>query len=191
MKRYQIIVVCLLCTTVGWTQSPWNIDFRPSLSFPTSKFEGNELRPGFGADLKVMYRVMPHLKMVGGWGFQSFDSKESEDTTGQTEIRESAFVFGFELRLPVSDNSLQYFLYAGGLTGQIALENLAINLDTRSDYDIGWEVGVGIQYYVDSNWSFKPQLRYKELPGTFTVAGSSFSSALNYLSVSISISYRI
>jgi len=190
MKRFIFLVAFLLSSIYGWSQSPWNVDFRPTLSFSTSNFDGRELRPGFGADLKLMYRIMPHLKAVGGWGFQSFDSKMEEDT-GQIELRENSFFFGFELRLPINTESLSYLLYAGGVAGQINFEDRISGLDTRSDYQLGWELGGGVEYHLDERWSFKPQLRYRLLPGTFESGNVAFEESLRYLAFSVSISYQL
>ena len=133
---------------------------------------------------------MPHLKAVGGWGFQSFDSKVDE-SSDQIELRENSFLFGFELRLPYGGERLSYLIYAGGIAGQLSIENKVLALDTRSDYQLGWELGLGAQYQLDENWALKPQLRYRELTGSFALGANTFEEALRYLSLSISVSYAL
>jgi opacity protein-like surface antigen len=82
-------------------------------------------------------------------------------------------------------------LYAGGVAGQISVEDRVSGLDTRSDYQLGWELGGGAEYDLDERWSLKPQLRYRLLPGSFESGNVSFEESLRYLAISVSISYQL
>jgi opacity protein-like surface antigen len=185
--KYTFICVLLLAVaTTSEAQSRFSAEFRPGFNFPVSDLDEENLGLGFGFEVKAAYKIMPHLKGYGGWGWNSFktDSKQMND---ELELTENSFTFGLELRLPVTDPPITYFIYGGGVWGQLKIEDMGNTINASSDYGLGWQLGGGVEFTLTDYWSLKPDVRYRSLSREFMIMNIPSEVDMNYFAVGLGI----
>ena len=187
--KLKLLLVCLILFPLGRTslaQSKFSAEFRPGFNIPTVDLSGEDLGLGFGFEVKTAYKVMPHLKAFGGWGWNSFKT-DSEDMNDELELTESSFTFGTELRLPVSDPPLTYFVYGGGVLGQLKIEDMSNTINESSDYGLGWQLGGGVEFTLTDYWSLKPDIRYRSLSRELIIMNIPVEVDINYFAVGLGV----
>ena len=185
----KLLLVCLTFFTtemISVAQSRFSAEFRPGFNIPTAELGEEELGLGFGFEVKTAYRIMPHLKAYGGWGWNSFKT-DSEEMIDDLELTESSFTFGFELQLPVADPPVTYFVYGGGVLGQLKIEDMGNTINTSSEYGLGWQLGGGVEFKLTDYWSLKPDARYRSLSRDFMIATIPLEVDMNYFAVGLGV----
>lgn len=183
-------IACVLIVLIGSisvsAQERWSAEFRPGINFPTTDLGMANLETGFGFELVVAYKLMPHLKASAGWGWNEFKT-EAMDSRPQIVLGESGYTFGFELTLPVSKSPLTYYLYGGGLFEHLELENKTTGSKDDTDFGLGWQLGGGVNYEFAPNWSVRPDLRFRSLSRDNELAGLPGTIDLRYISFGIGL----
>jgi opacity protein-like surface antigen len=180
------IAIFLLMMHTMNAQGMWSGEFRPGFNIPVSDLGEEDLALGFGFEAKIAYKLMPHLKVYGGWGWNAFET-DTQDVNNMVDLDETSFTFGFDLRLPVTDPPVTYFVYAGGVLGQIKLEDIKNTFNERSDYGLGWQLGGGVEFALNDHWSLKPDVRYRSLSREIQVDEVMLEVDLQYFAVGLGI----
>ena len=98
MRKYNFLlalVIILISFTVK-SQEKWAVEFRPGLNFPTSDMGNNDAKIGFGFEFTGAYKLMPHLAVYAGLGWNEFKG-EDKITRENVTFKESGYTFGFQL----------------------------------------------------------------------------------------------
>ncbi|MCW5518615.1 porin family protein [Aureitalea sp. L0-47] len=188
-RRLKYTFICALVVfaiTTSVAQSRFSAEFRPGFNIPTSDLNEENLGLGFGFEVKAAYKMMPHLKAYGGWGWNSFKT-DAKDMNDELELTENSFTFGFELQLPVTDPPVTYFLYGGGLLGQLKIEDMSNTINASSDYGLGWQLGGGVEFVLTDYWSLKPDVRYRSLSREFMIMNIPSEVDMNYFAVGLGV----
>lgn len=188
MKKFHFLFVTaiLLVSFSVKSQEKWSVEFRPGLNFPTVDLGNIDAKIGFGFEITGAYKVMPHLSVYAGWGWNEFKGEDNllgEDITFQ----ESGYTFGFQIVRPIGTSVFSYVGSAGGIYNHIELENKYDEMNTTTGYGWGWQVALGVDYEFASNLSLRPTLRYRSLSRDLEIANVSTEIKLNYISFGIGL----
>ncbi|MEL6810327.1 MAG: outer membrane beta-barrel protein [Bacteroidota bacterium] len=181
-----VLVCCILSVNTAIAQERFSGEFRPFLNFPLEKLEEKNLGVGFGFEMEVAYKMMPHLKAYAGFGWSEFKTEANFQETS-TLLNETFFPLGFELTFPVSKAPLTYYGQVGAVLENVSLEDLNTGVQRDSGYGVGWQIGIGVEYVFTEYWSLKPEIGYRSFSKTLQDHASSTKLDLNYISLSVGI----
>jgi opacity protein-like surface antigen len=171
-------------------QGRWSAEFRPGFNIPVSDLGEENLGLGFGFEFKAAYLLMPHMKMYGGWSWNGFET-DTQIMRNRVQLDETSFTFGAELRLPITEPPVTYFVRGSGVYGKIKLEDNQGNFNGSSNYGLGWQLGAGVEIALTDYWSIKPDLRYRSLSRDVEVNSMMMNVNLQYFAVGVGISGSI
>lgn len=190
MKRLLIILLLSICMDT-FSQDKWTAEFRPNIDLTTEKIGETDLRKvGFGFEFAINYSFMEHFSAYAGWGWNQFKSDDPWDIE-RTTFEETGYTFGLQFIHPLgSSESISYLIRAGGIYNHVEVENESGNIIADSDHELGWEVGIGIQYEFGNAWFFRPQIGYRGLSSDFVIENERLDFDLNYFSLGLGIAKR-
>lgn len=183
MKKI-FFALLLLTGGMAGAQDRWKVEFRPGLSFPIGNLAGSDINTGFGFEVTASYRFLKDVSGYAGWGWNMFASEKSSDKDISNE--ETGYTFGLQLNRPLN-NSIDYFLRAGGIYNHLEIEN-GDALYADSGHELGWQVEGGLSVPIGAGFSVNPGLRFRQLSGNITLAGEKTGFDLRYVSVGVGIS---
>ena len=181
-------VILLFFTTNSFAQDKWSAELRPGINFSTSDLGDAELKTGFGGEVALGYRFMPHLDAYIGWGWNQIKSDNNSFAgTGNTDYEETGYTFGLQFIHPIAESSTSYLVRVGGIYNHIEVENNAGDITANSDHGLGWELGAGIQVDLGGNWNLRPQVGYRALSRDLEIGSVTTNVDLNYVTIGIGI----
>jgi len=188
MKNSLFIFALFLYSITCFAQQRWSVEFRPGLNFPTEDLGEDKLKVGFGFDAKIAYKMMPHLKAYAGWSWNEF-KVDSQFPLPNVTLDERGYTFGFELRLPITEPPLTYYVFGGGIYNFIEIEygtegNI---MRTKTERNLGWQLGAGLEYSILPEWAIRPEIRFHSLSGDLRRIGLPNMINLNYIAVGVGI----
>jgi len=179
-------IAILLFSFAGKAQEKWSVEFKPGLNFPTSDVGNTEAKVGYGFEIVGAYKMMPHLTVYGGWGWNQFkggDRLSKDDVI----LNETGYTFGLQIIHPIGTSSFSYVAGAGAIYNHIELENNAGDITADTGHGFGWQVGAGIDYEFADNLSFRPELRYRSLKRDIEIANTTTDLNLDYISFGVGL----
>lgn len=186
-KKLFLLAVTLFIFSVSvQAQEKWSVEFRPGLNFPTGDLGDTNTKIGFGFEFTGAYKIMPHLAVYAGWGWNQFKGEESLSADDIT-FEETGYTFGLQLLHPIGTSSFSYFGRAGAIYNHIELENNAGDITADTGHGFGWQVGAGIDYEFADNLSLRPELRYRSLKRDIEIANTTTDLDLNYISFGVGL----
>ena len=189
IKSIKYITVALfLFTGLSIYAQRWSAEFRPGVNFPVEELSSGGYKLGYGFETTVSYRMMPHLRATGGWSWNSFET--DNDAKRGTHFYENSFIFGFELQLPITEPPLTYHLFARSILGQLRYEDNLNNIDARSSYELGFEVGGAVAIWLDDKWVIRPDLRYRYISAELDYPQGPFETDLKYIALGAGLEYN-
>ena len=160
MKRLLIIPVLLLvlCANSAQAQDRFSIDFRGGASFPTADLGQTALKTGGGFGATASVRVLPHLRIYGGWDWTYF-ATDGMFEGNEFDVVPNGYALGLQFQHPVR-NEVYGWLRGGALLNHVELER---NGDTVIDsgHEYGWELATGLRIPMIDRMSFTPGIRYR------------------------------
>lgn len=187
MKTLKIIVVVIIfmwSSALSYSQNKWSAEFRPDINFPTEDFGDSKIGTGFGFELTGAYEFMEHLSAYAGWGYNTFKIEDSE-----FDLDETGYTFGLQFIHPLgTSESLSYLLRAGATYNHLELENAQGDSIDDSGHGFGYQLEIGINYDLGTNWDLRPTIRYRALSRDLHFEGTTNAIDLNYLSFGLGIS---
>lgn len=84
-----------------YAQNKWSLEFRPAVDYATEDIADADLGLGFGAELTIAYRFMPHVSAYAGWGYNNFAVDQSFAGT-DASFEETGYTFGFQFIHPIA-----------------------------------------------------------------------------------------
>lgn len=166
----------------------WSIEFRPGVNYATKDISDADLGFGFGAELAIAYRFMPHLAAYAGWSWNNFAVDQS--FAGQdASFEETGYSFGLQFIHPIGKSDIKYLVRAGGTYNHIEIENNSGDIIIDSGHGLGWQAEAGLVIPLSEKFSLLPTVRYRSLNRDIEIENISTSVDLNYLSVGVGFSW--
>ena len=169
-------------------QDKWSLEFRPGVDYATKDIVDADLELGFGAELTIAYRFMPHLAAYAGWSYNNFAVDQSFAGT-DANFEETGYTFGFQFIHPIGETTLSYLVRLGGTYNHIEIENNDGDIIIDSGHGLGWQVEGGLVIPLSEKFSLLPSVRYRSLNRDIEIENVSTSVELNYLSVGVGLSW--
>ena len=185
-----VITMTVLMVQLTQAQGQLNVTFRPSFNFPVKDLGSTELKKGGGFEATVSYRFIPRVAAYAGWGWNTFDPKQSENSVAHFE--ETGYRFGLQFIHPLSTESkLNILLSAGGVGNHIETENDQGDIIDDTGHGLGWEVDVALSIPLNDRWQVVPGVRYHALSRETMIGTVKESVDLNYISVGVGVSWTL
>lgn len=191
MKKLLLTIVVLFLMTVfsqSFAQNSWSLEFRPGVDYATQDIADADLGIGFGAELTIAYRFMPHLAAYAGWSYNNFAVDQSF-AGPDASFEETGYTFGLQFIHPIGESNISYLVRAGGTYNHIEIENNDGDITIDSGHGLGWQAEAGIFIPLSERFSLLPSLRYRSLNRDIEIENVSTSVDLNYLSVGVGLSW--
>lgn len=186
-----LLTLCLLQGRSLLAQERFSLQFRPGVSWATTKLGDADLKTGFGFEFTGAYRFMPHVHAYLGWGWNRLQSDESF-AGDKTDFEETGYVFGLQFMHPLKDQlPLDYFVRAGVIYNHIEAENADGDIFADSGHGPGFQAEVGVAFTPGPAWKIIPGIKYQTLSRTLTIEEQDFDVELNYLSLGVTIHRKL
>ncbi len=192
MKSYQIIITAVMFYLIGgisFAQERFTAELRPGLNFPIEKFAGARLNTGYGFEFTVAYQLIPFVDVYAGWGWNKFNAKEVF-LPSRADVEETGYTAGIQFVHPIKNSSLSYLIRGGAVYNHLEIEDVEGEHIAGSDHGLGWQVEAGVSFVIGSNWSLRPTVRYRNLPGHIDVFNGQIDVDLSYISLGTSLVKR-
>lgn len=191
MKKSLLTIVVLILLTVlnqSYAQDKWSLEFRPGVDYATQDIADADLGTGFGAELTIAYRFMPHLAAYTGWSWNHFAVDQS--FAGQdASFEETGYTFGLQFIHPIGESKLSYLVRLGGTYNHIEIENSDGDIIIDSGHGLGWQAEAGLVIPLSEKFSLLPSVRYRSLNRNIEINNVNTSVNLNYVSVGVGLSW--
>lgn len=191
MKKLLLTTAALVLLTVfnqSYAQDKWSLEFRPGVDYATQDIADADLGLGFGAELTIAYRFMPHLAAYAGWSYNNFAVDQSF-AGPDASFEETGYTFGFQFIHPIEESTLSYLVRLGGTYNHIEIENNAGDIIIDSRHGLGWQAEAGLVIPLSERFSLSPTVRYRSLSRDIKIENVNASVNLNYVSVGIELSW--
>lgn len=191
MKKLLLTIVAVTLLTLfnqSYAQDKWGLEFRPGVNYATQDIADADLGLGFGAELTIAYRFMPHLAAYAGWSYNNFAADQSF-AGADASFEETGYTFGLQFIHPIGESDIKYLVRAGGTYNHIEIENNSGDIIIDSGHGLGWQAEAGLVIPLNEKFSLLPSLRYRSLNRDIEIENVSTSVDLNYLSVGVGLSW--
>lgn len=191
MKKLLLTIALLSLFVVfnsSYAQDRWSLELRPGVNYATEDISDAELGLGFGAELTIAYRLMPHLAAYAGWSYNNFAVDQSF-AGPDANFEETGYTFGFQFIHPIGQSVIKYLVRAGGTYNHIEIENSDGDIIIDSGHGLGWQAEAGLVIPLGEKFSLLPSIRYRSLNRNIDINNLSTSVDLNYVSVGVGLSW--
>lgn len=182
------ILIMVLFYNHSFAQNNWSLELRPGVNYATQDIADADLGLGFGGELSIAYRFMPHLAAYAGWSYNNFAVDRSFAGT-DASFEETGYTFGLQFIHPIGESGIKYLVRVGGTYNHIEIENNAGDIVIDSGHGLGWQVEAGLAIPISDKFSLLPSVRYRSLSREITINNVSADVSLNYLSVGVGLSW--
>ncbi len=191
MKKLLFTIVALALLTVfnqSRAQDKWSLELRPGVNYATQDIADANLELGFGTELTIAYRFMPHLAAYAGWSYNNFAVDQSFAGT-DASFEETGYTLGLQFIHPIGESNVKYLVRAGGTYNHIEIENNSGDIIIDSGHGMGWQAEAGLVIPLSEKFSLLPSLRYRSLNRPIKINNLNTTVDLNYLSVGVGLSW--
>jgi len=191
MKKLLLTIIALTLLTLfnqSRAQDKWSLELRPGVNYATQDILDADLKMGFGAELTIAYRFMPHLAAYAGWSYNNFAVDQSF-AGSDASFEETGYTFGFQFIHPIGESTLCYLVRVGGTYNHIEIENNDGEIIIDSGHGLGWQAEAGLVITLSEKFSLLPSVRYRSLNRDIKIENENTSVNLNYLSAGVGITW--
>ena len=183
-----VTVFIIISTNYSLAQDKWSLELRPGVNYATKDILDADLGLGFGAELTIAYRFMPHLAAYAGWSYNNFAVDQSFAGT-DASFEETGYTFGLQFIHPIGGTEIKYLVKAGGTYNHIEIENNEGDITIDSGHGLGWQAEAGLVIPLSDKFSVTPSVRYRSLKREITINNVSTFVDLNYVSAGVGLSW--
>jgi len=193
--KTKVLVAFVLCaflatgTMAQEDEKRFGVELNSDVSIVSSDLAGASLNTGLGFEAILQYRFMPFTSVYGGWGYTHFNADQSF-AGSDIDFEQTGYILGLQLKHPIGNSPVSYFVRAGGLYSHIEIENNNGDIIGDTGHGIGYQVAGGIEVSMGKNWSLAPGLKYSSLEGETDFEGTSYQLDHRVVSARIGIVKR-
>lgn len=187
-KLFIAIAIIVLTTTLNQTlaQDKWSLELRPGVNYAVKDISDADLKLGFGGELTIAYRFMPHLSAYAGWSYNNFAVDQSF-AGPDASFEETGYTFGLQFIHPIGESNISYLVRAGGTYNHIEIEKNDGDITIDSGHGLGWQAEAGLLISLSESFCVLPSVRYRSLSRDIEIENVSTSVQLNYFSVGVGL----
>ncbi|HEY1023465.1 MAG TPA: outer membrane beta-barrel protein [Flavisolibacter sp.] len=168
-------------------QDKWNVALRAGVNFPVKDLGATALKTGFGFDGSVGYKVMPHLFVNAGWGWNRFAAENNSDI----DYEETGYSLGLQFVHPIAQSNLRYILGANVIYNHIEVENSDGDIIADTGHGFGWQAEAGLGIPFGKRTRLIPSIRYRALARELKIGNATGAEVdLNYVSIGLGFSWN-
>lgn len=184
-KLFTLMFFGLLTCYSANAQQRWSIELRPGVNFATEDLGPVELNTGFGVEATLAYKIMPHMAVYAGWGWNQFSGDGLVEN--DLDFEETGYTFGLRFVHPITSYDIKYVLAAGGIYNHIEIEDANGDLLADTGHELGWEVQAGLSFDLGVGFEVRPLVSYRSLSTTATIDDFKQDLDLKYIAVGAGI----
>jgi opacity protein-like surface antigen len=143
---------------------PFAVEGRGGLAFPTTEGIKNDYDVGYELGATAKFSLLPMLRIYGGYQYTEFAWKDETDDL-KVRLKDAGFRAGGELGLPIGMATGFSPYVLGGVTyNRVSTGTSVFGEDDtpgKSDRELGYEVGAGLDFRMSSLLSLRPEVRYR------------------------------
>lgn len=183
LLKSSVFVLIMVVSSITFSQNKWSVEFRPDINFPTEDFGDSKIKTGYGFEFTGAYHFTEHLSTYIGWSYNTFIIEDSN-----FDLEETGYTLGLQFVYPFGKSkSLSYLLRAGATYNHLELENNYGDTIADSGHGFGYQIEVGLNYYLGIDFDLRPTIRYRALSRDVNIESASQNIDLNYLSFGLGI----
>ncbi len=183
-----VVLTILMFCNQTYGQDMWALELRPGINYAVNNISDADPGLGFGAELAIAYKLMPHLAAYAGWSYNNFAVEQSFAGT-DASFEETGYTFGFQFIHPIGDSDIKYLIRTGGTYNHIEIENNYGDIIIDSGHGLGWQAEVGLVIPLSDIFSLLPSVRYRSLNREIEINSVSTNVNLTYISAGIGLSW--
>lgn len=189
MKKLLIAFAILILTNtfnLTTAQNEWSLELRPGVNYAVKDISDADLKLGFGGELTIAYKFIPHFSAYAGWSYNNF-AVEQSFAGPDASFEETGYTFGLQFIHPIAGLNINYILRGGATYNHIEIENNDGDIIIDSGHGLGLQVEAGIIIPISIKLELIPSVRYRSLSRDITIENTSTPVQLNYISVGLGL----
>ena len=187
-KLFVAFAILLLTSTLNQTlaQDKWSLELRSGINYAVKDITNADLKLGFGGELTVAYRFLPHLSGYVGWSYNNF-AVEQSFAGPDASFEETGYTFGLQFIHPLGELNIDFLIRLGGTYNHIEIENNDGEIIIDSGHGLGWQAEAGIVIPISNKLELLPSVRYRSLSRDITIENMSTPVQLDYISIGLGL----
>lgn len=187
-KLFVAFAILLLTSTFNQTlaQDRWSLELRPGINYAVKDISDADLKLGFGGELTIAYRFLPHLSGYAGWSYNNFVVEQSF-AGPDASFEETGYTFGLQFIHPLGELNIDFLIRLGGTYNHIEIENNDGEIIIDSGHGLGWQAEAGIVIPISNKFELLPSIRYRSLSRDITIENMSTPVQLDYISIGLGL----
>lgn len=170
-------------------QPKLSFELNTGASYATRSLGGADLNIGGGFEGILHYRIMPHVDLLAGWGWNKF-SADASFIGDDVDFEETGYIFGAQFIHPFPMSDLEFYLRANGLYNHLEVENKDGDIIEDTGHGLGLQLAGGIAVPINEHWTFTPGLKFNALNRDLKTDQSEVDLKQRYLSLRVGITYN-
>jgi hypothetical protein len=160
MKTLKLVALVILTTiavhaTAQDQGARFSFELNAGPAFSLQDLGNTDLQTGLGFEGILHYRIMPHVGVYAGWGWNKFAADETFQGI-EADFEETGYLFGLQFKHPIKKSNLSWFVRGGGLYNHIEVENNDGDIVEDTGHGLGYHVGSGLEINLSKTWRLSP-----------------------------------
>lgn len=186
---YLLVITMSLSIAVYAQDSRFSFELNTGASYATSSPGNADLNIGAGFETIFHYRMMPHVELLGGWGWNKFSANRSF-AGNNMDFEETGYIIGLQFKHPLPITNLQYYIRANALYNHIELEDADGDIIEDTGHGFGWQLAGGLAIPISNRWTLTPGVKFNALSRDLETDTYDLELDQNYISMRLGFVYN-
>lgn len=190
-RTYTLTLLLSIITFSLSAQEPkFSFEFNTGASYATRTLGGSDLNIGGGFEGIFQYKIMPHIDVLAGWGWNKF-SADNSFAGSDIDFEETGYIFGLQFQHPLMTGDIDYFIRANGLYNHLELENTDGDIIEDTGHGLGWQLAGGLALPITEKFTLTPGIKFNALTRDLETATYSKTLTEHYFSLRVGINISL
>lgn len=181
-----VAIMMVAGTSAARAQDSFALEFRGGVAMPTEDLDNTALKTGAGFGATASYRVLPHLRLYGGWDWTHFVT-EDVFASREYDVEPNGYAFGMQFQHPMA-NKVHGWLRAGGLYNHAELEDEDGDI-VDSGHELGFEGGAGVRVALGDRFALTPGVRYRQFSADLEMPSGTIPVDIKFVSFEMGLAW--